>query len=192
MVRLTKIYTRTGDDGSTALVGGERVPKHHLRIECYGTVDELNACIGLVRERLKQTSKESLARAERDGDLETIQQDLFNLGSSLATRLEQRWKGQPTIDESHIKRLEKTLDAMNEQLPSLNSFVLPGGGPVGAQLHLARTVCRRAERCVARLSEIEAVDPMDLRYLNRLSDLLFVMGRWIAQKMGEPETLWTP
>ncbi len=192
MVRLTRIYTRTGDDGTTALVGGERVPKDDLRIEAYGTVDELNATLGMVLERNRATAQDAKARDHLDALLTQVQQDLFNLGSSLATRLESRWPGQPTIGAADVTRLEEALDEMNAELPKLKSFILPGGGPVGATLHLARTVCRRAERCVVRLGAQEAVDPADLRYLNRLSDLLFVAGRWVARRHGEPEVLWMP
>ena len=191
MVRLNRIYTRTGDDGSTGLVGGERVPKDDPRIEAYGTVDELNACIGLCRQANQQTSDEA-ARAQLDGQLFTIQQQLFNLGSSLATRVESRWPNQPVIVADDVTGLEHTLDAMNAELEPLRSFVLPGGGPTGAALHLARTVCRRAERCAITLAHHETVSPDDLKYLNRLSDWLFVASRWIAKRTGEPESLWMP
>ncbi len=191
MVRLNRIYTRTGDDGTTGLVGGERVPKEDPRIEAYGTVDELNACLGLCRQANRET-QDAEARAHLDGELQRIQQQLFNLGSSLATRLETRWPNQPVIVAADIVGLENSLDAMNDVLEPLRSFVLPGGGPTGAALHLARTVCRRAERRAFELSHIEAVAPEDLQYLNRLSDWLFVASRWIAKKAGEPEALWTP
>ncbi len=191
MVRLTRIYTRTGDAGTTALVGGERVAKDDLRIEAYGTVDELNAVLGMVRER-NRGGPDAEARDTLDALLERVQQDLFNLGSSLATRVESRWEGQPLIVDADVTRLETQLDALNAELPKLKSFVLPGGGPVGAPMHLARTVCRRAERCVVRLAAQEPVDAADLKYLNRLSDLLFVAGRWVAKRHGEGEVLWTP
>ena len=192
MVRLTRIYTRGGDDGSTALVGGERVSKDDLRIEAYGTVDELNATLGMVLERNRSCGQDAEARERLERVLTQVQQELFNLGSSLATRLESRWPNQPTIVAADVTRLEQILDEMNAELPKLKSFILPGGGPVGATLHLARTVCRRAERCVVRLAAQEATDPNDLQYLNRLSDLLFVAGRWVAQRQGEPEILWRP
>jgi cob(I)alamin adenosyltransferase len=191
MVRLNRIYTRTGDDGTTGLVGGERVPKDDPRIEAYGTVDELNACIGLCREANRQTQDEA-ARSHLDAELARIQQQLFNLGSSLATRMETRFPNQPVILAADVTGLEASLDALNEALEPLRSFVLPGGGPTGAALHLARTVCRRAERRAFELSHVEAVSAEDLQYLNRLSDWLFVASRWIAKKTGEPESLWTP
>lgn len=192
MVRLTRIYTRTGDDGTTALVGGERVAKDDLRIEAYGTVDELNAMVGMARERNRTAGADDAIRLQVDEVLERVQQQLFDLGSGLATRLESRWPGQPVIEASDVAWLEATIDRLNAALEPLKSFVLPGGGPVGATLHLARTICRRAERCVFRLSRAEAISPEDLRYLNRLSDMLFVLGRWVARHHGEPEPLWTP
>ncbi len=191
MVRLNRIYTRTGDDGTTGLVGGERVPKDDPRIEAYGTVDELNACIGLCREANKQTADEA-ARVNLDGQLFAIQQQLFNLGSSLATRIETRWPNQPVIVAADVAGLEASLDALNAELEPLKSFVLPGGGPTSAALHLARTVCRRAERRAFELAHLEDVAPEDLKYLNRLSDWLFVASRWIAKRTGESEALWMP
>lgn len=191
MVRLNRIYTRTGDDGTTGLIGGERVPKDDPRIEAYGTVDELNACVGLCREANTRTA-DGETRAQLDRQLHTIQQQLFNLGSSLATRMESRWPNQPVIVAADITALESGIDAMNAELEPLKSFVLPGGGPTGAALHLARTVCRRAERRAFELAHAEAVAPEDLKYLNRLSDWLFVASRWIAKRTGEPEPLWTP
>ena len=192
MVRLDRIYTRTGDDGTTGLVGGERVSKDDPRIEAYGSVDELNACVGLVRERNMRHGGDEPARAQLDALLETVQQRLFNLGSSLATRFDDRREGQPVLTSDHVEELERVIDALNEDLEPLTSFILPGGGPVGAMLHLARTVCRRAERATLSLSRRETIDGNDLRYLNRLSDALFVMGRWIAKRQGEPEPLWNP
>ena len=192
MVRLTRIYTRTGDDGTTALVGGERVAKDDLRIEAYGTVDELNATLGMALERNRATATDLVAQEQLATLLTQVQQDLFNLGSSLATKMESRWPGQPIIVAEDVTRLEQALDEMNAALPKLKSFILPGGGPVGATLHLSRTVCRRAERCVVRLAAVEAVEDADLHYLNRLSDLLFVASRWVAQRHDEPEILWQP
>ncbi len=192
MVRLTRIYTRGGDDGSTSLVGGERVGKDDLRIEAFGTVDELNATVGLCRERNAAAGGDAEARAAIDAMLERVQQQLFDLGSGLATRLESRWPGQPVIQPDDVTWLEQRIDAMNEELEPLRSFVLPGGGPVGAMTHLSRTVCRRAERATYRLGLAEPIGADDLRYLNRLSDFFFVLGRWVAKRHGEPETLWTP
>lgn len=192
MVHLTRIYTRTGDDGTTALVGGERVPKDDLRIEAYGTVDELNAVLGMVRDHNQRYGTDEAARAELEALLSGIQGKLFDLGSSLATRLESRYPGQPIIVADDTAGLEAALDRMNAELKPLKSFVLPGGGPVASVLHLARTVCRRAERRVLSLARQEALDPEDLKYLNRLSDLLFVASRWVAHRHGEPEPLWQP
>ena len=192
MVRLNRIYTRTGDDGTTGLVGGERVGKDDPRIEAYGTVDELNAVLGMAAEANKRHGVDPAAQAQLAALLQGIQQQLFNLGSGLATRMETRWPGQPVILADDVDALERGMDAMNEELEPLRSFVLPGGGPVASVLHLARTVCRRAERCTLVLSRHEAIAPDDLRYLNRLSDWLFVASRWIARKHGEPEPLWTP
>lgn len=190
MVRLSKIYTRSGDDGTTALVGGERVDKTDLRIEAYGTVDELNATLGLVRDGNLRHGNDAQTRAEFDAILQQIQQKLFHLGSSLATRFESRYPGQPLIVQGDVDALEGTIDKMNAELQPLKSFVLPGGGPIAAPLHLARTVCRRAERATLRLAAHEQVERADIKYLNRLSDLLFVASRWIAKRGGEPEPLW--
>jgi len=192
MVRLTRIYTRTGDDGTTSLVGGERVGKDDLRIEAYGTVDELNACLGLVRDACQRHLQAGETQELLNGQLTDIQQKLFNLGSSLATRFESRWPNQPVIVAADVERLEQQIDTMNAELQPLKSFVLPGGGPIAAPLHLARTVCRRAERETLRLSRHEQVETEDLRLLNRLSDWLFVASRWIAHRTGEPEPLWMP
>ncbi len=192
MVRLTRIYTRGGDDGTTSLVGGRRVEKDHLRIESYGTVDELNATIGLCRERAEATLAAGEVRERILDLLQTLQQQLFDLGSGLATPPDGRWEGQPVIGAEEVRWLEQQIDALNGDLEPLRSFVLPGGGPVGAALHLARTVCRRAERVTFTLSRAEAVQADELRYLNRLSDLLFVLGRWVAHQTGEPEPLWQP
>ena len=191
MVRLNRIYTRTGDDGTTALVGGRRVAKDDLRIESYGTVDELDATIGLCRERASATLQGDTA-ARVDTLLQAVQQQLFDLGSGLATPPGERWPGQPVIGDDEVKWLEAEIDGLNADLAPLMSFILPGGGPVGAMAHLARTVCRRAERVTYTLSCREPVEAAELRYLNRLSDLLFVFGRWVAQAGQEPELLWMP
>jgi len=192
VVRLTRIYTRTGDDGTTALVGGERVGKDDSRIEAYGTVDELNAVLGMVRDHGRRFVQDAATRDALEQLLQMIQQKLFDLGSSLATRLERRYPGQPIVVAADTQALEHEIDRMNAELEPLRSFVLPGGGAVASVLHLARTVCRRAERQTLALSRREAIDPEDLKYLNRLSDLLFVAARWIARRQQEPEPLWTP
>lgn len=188
MVRLTKIYTRTGDSGTTALGSGERRPKSDLRIEAYGTVDETNAAIGMARL--------STAGAPLDRMLARIQNDLFDLGADLATPVPPGAEKSPTalrIHPDQVARLEREMDAMNEALPPLNSFVLPGGAPASAALHLARTICRRAERMMVALAarESEQVDPAAIRYVNRLSDFLFVAARHVNAQ-GPGDVLWVP
>lgn len=188
MVLLNRIYTRTGDDGRTALASGERRPKHDLRIEAYGTVDELNATLGLARLH-------TAADIELDAVLGRIQNDLFDLGADLATPFPETPPERPElrIVDSQVKRLENEIDALNVRLSPLRSFVLPGGSAAAAHLHLARTVCRRAERLVAALDE-RADDPINataLKYLNRLSDLLFVAARH-ANGQGTRDVLWVP
>jgi cob(I)alamin adenosyltransferase len=190
MVRLNRIYTRTGDDGSTGLVGGSRVGKDDPRVGAYGTVDELNAWIGMVRAALLPAT--SAAERELDSDLGRVQQALFDLGSGLATPFGSRWEGQPVIGDGDAIWLESRIDAMNAELQPLQSIVLPGGGPVASALHVGRTVCRRAERETVALSRIAEVAPADVKYLNRLSDWLFVASRWIAHRTGHAETLWQP
>ena len=155
-------------------------------------MDELNAVLGMVRDHARRHLQNAATRAELEQLLEHIQQKLFDLGSSLATRLESRYPGQPMVLAADTTALEQEIDRMNAELEPLRSFVLPGGGPVASVLHLARTVCRRAERETLALSRHEPIDPEDLKYLNRLSDLLFVASRWVAKRQGEPEPLWTP
>jgi cob(I)alamin adenosyltransferase len=185
---LNRIYTRGGDRGFTSLVGGQRVPKESLRIDAYGTVDELNACVGLaVLSASEQAGLEPLARI-----LTRIQHELFNLGSILATLPEDVSPKQPRITDREVKQLEREIDEFNEPLPPLRSFVLPGGTRLNAELHLCRTVCRRAERLVTQLSREQTVSAESLQYLNRLSDALFVWSRWVNVQLGAPETLWKP
>jgi cob(I)alamin adenosyltransferase len=192
-IRINRVYTRGGDRGETSLVGGQRVPKDSIRIESYGTVDELNAILGLARAAGRGAPGAADAdRSRLDALLERLQGELFTLGSDLATLTADRHPRQPVIEERHVARLEADIDELNAALPELSSFVLPGGGPVGAFLHQARTVCRRAERRVTSLSRQEAVGKEALVYLNRLSDLLFVLSRWAARSRNEPETLWDP
>jgi cob(I)alamin adenosyltransferase len=186
MVALTRIYTRTGDKGRTALANGERRPKHDLRIEAYGTVDETNAAIGLARLHT--------SGSELDAVLARIQNDLFDLGADLATPVEEAPRHEPLrVVDAQVDRLEREIDAMNEGLSPLRSFVLPGGTPAAAYLHLARTICRRAERLVVALSEKpdEVVSAAAVKYLNRLSDLLFVASRF-ANEGGAKDVLWVP
>ena len=167
-IRITRVYTRTGDRGETALVGGTRVPKDAARIEAYGTVDELNAALGLARAFNAERLSEGEGHRWLDEVLRRLQNELFDLGSELAT----------------------LIDPCQKELPPHKSFVLPGGGRIGAALHQARTICRRAEREILRLSRAEPLAEWPLRYVNRLSDLLFVLSRWVAKRLGEPEYLW--
>jgi cob(I)alamin adenosyltransferase len=195
MVYISKVYTKAGDAGDTMLASGGFVRKHSVRIDAYGAVDELNACIGLVRIELAREPRRTGAEVvldEMDAQLARIQQELFNLGAELATA--EIEKAKLRVEDRHVLRLETELDHWNGPLPPLQSFILPGGGPVGASCHLARTVCRRAERRTVQLhdTEGEQVRPEALRYLNRLSDYLFVLGRAVAHRMGDPETLWHP
>jgi cob(I)alamin adenosyltransferase len=191
-VYLSRIYTKTGDKGQTALVGGKMVAKDSPRIEAYGTVDELNAVLGLVRKANHDEAGPDAARARLDAILQRAQNELFNLGSLLATLPEDLDPKQPRIETRHVEALERDIDELNENLPPLRSFTLPGGGWVSSYLHLGRTVCRRAERAVVHLAGLEPVDAECVRYLNRLSDALYVIGRWNVRERGETEPLWTP
>jgi len=191
MVRLNRIYTKAGDGGDTRLVGGQKVRKDALRIEAYGTVDELSACIGIARTALLAPGAPAGADALA-AVLARVQNELFNLGSDLATLPADRHPKQPVIEARHVTALEREIDGWNETLPELRSFVLPGGGVVAAYLHLARTVCRRAERYIVRLRDVEPIGEHGLAYVNRLSDALFVMSRHAARLYGEPEPLWEP
>jgi len=190
-VRLNRIYTKAGDGGETRLVGGQKVAKDAPRIEAYGTVDELSSCLGLARAALA-TPPVPAGAAELDAVVKRIQNELFNLGSDLATMPADRHPKQPVIEARHVTALEREIDGWNETLPELRSFVLPGGGAVAASLHLARTVCRRAERCIVRLRDAEPIGEQSLPYVNRLSDALFVMSRHAARLYGESEPLWEP
>jgi cob(I)alamin adenosyltransferase len=191
MVRLNRIYTKAGDGGETRLVGGQKVPKDSLRIDCYGTVDELSSCLGLARTALEQPAAPEGAPALA-ATLRRIQNELFNLGSELATLREDLHPRQPVVEQRHVDALEREIDVWNEELPELRSFILPGGGWVASYLHLARTVCRRAERLAVRLAAAEPLGPQVVPYLNRLSDALFVMSRHATRLYGEPEPLWEP
>jgi len=185
MVRLTRIYTRGGDKGQTSLGNGERVPKHSLRVAAYGTVDEANAVIGVARLH-------TAADPEADSMLARIQNDLFDLGADLCTPEEAEPKYPPLrIVDAQVDRLEREIDSMNEGLAPLNSFILPGGCPAAAQLHLARTVVRRAERLITELAEHEPVTTAAIKYVNRLSDHLFVLSRHLNDQ-GRTDVLWVP
>ncbi|MDR9452691.1 MAG: cob(I)yrinic acid a,c-diamide adenosyltransferase [Wenzhouxiangella sp.] len=174
--RLSKIYTRTGDDGTTGLGDGSRTQKDSLRVEAYGTVDELNSTIGMLIATIDETTISSM--------LLDIQHDLFDLGGELCI------PDMSLIKEHHTERVEKELDRLNEDLPALKDFILPGGSLAAAQAHLARTICRRAERRVISLARQEPVNDVLIHYLNRLSDLLFVVARTVARQSGAGEVLW--
>ncbi len=191
MVVLNRIYTRTGDDGTTALGSGERRPKYDLRVSAYGTVDETNAVIGIIRLHL-QDSREQGSR-EIDTMLGLIQNDLFDLGADLAVPHREDKAERLRLLSSQVERLERDIDALNAPLSSLNSFVLPGGTPAAAYLHLARTMCRRAERLIVELAAKpeEPVGDAAIRYMNRLSDFLFVASR-SANDNGARDVLWVP
>jgi cob(I)alamin adenosyltransferase len=189
-IRITRVYTRTGDRGETALVGGTRVPKDAARIEAYGTVEELNAALGLARAFNAERLSEGEGHRWLDETLRRLQNELFDLGSELATPEDAVYEGMHRIGDAQVRELEKLIDQCQKELPPLKSFVLPGGGRIGAALHQARTICRRAEREILRLSRAEPLAEWPLRYVNRLSDLLFVLSRWVAKRLGEPEYLW--
>lgn len=179
-----KIYTKTGDKGQTSLIGGTRVPKHHIRIEAYGTVDELNSHIGLIRDQqIDQHHKDILAE---------IQDRLFTIGASLASDPEKSKMKIPDLREDDITLLEKEMDAMNDVLPEMRSFVLPGGHTTVSFCHIARCVCRRAERNTIHLSENEFVADLVIKYLNRLSDYLFVLSRKLTHELNATEIPWKP
>lgn len=191
MPKLTRIYTRTGDDGTTGLVGGQRVKKNSLRIESYGTLDELSSQIGVARSHLEKL-------IERDDDLRRLdawlawtQDVLFNLGAELATPAEKRWDGMPLASEGDAKALERAIDECQADLEPLANFIHPGGTLPGAVLHVARTVCRRAERLMVTLRDEEPEISDDcIRYVNRLSDALFVWARWVNHHLGAGDVLW--
>ncbi|MEZ4319187.1 MAG: cob(I)yrinic acid a,c-diamide adenosyltransferase [Myxococcota bacterium] len=192
-MRITRVYTRTGDAGDTRLVGGTPARKDAPRIEAYGTLDELSTIVGLARTFNSAPADPHGASpgARIEPMLRAIQNDLFNVGTDLATRVEDRWEGMFLPGDAEITRLEGWIDELNDELEPLKEFILPGGGPVGGFLHQARTVCRRAERRVVTLMDADpSVGPDPMRYLNRLSDLLFVMARWAARANGEPEYTW--
>lgn len=194
MVRLNKIYTRTGDGGKTFLAGGQAVSKDGLRCEAYGTVDELNAVMGYVRAHLSAGDSD-LQPSDRDRVdqwMSGLQQQLFNLGCDLCVLPEDRRENTPTLGDEDVTDLERWIDSLNEDLAPLTSFILPGGDAVAASLHLARTVCRRAERITVTLATEEVIDRRCVTYLNRLSDALFVTARWTAQQAGCSENLWSP
>ncbi len=178
-----KIYTKTGDDGTTALFSGGRVAKAHMRVEAYGTVDELNAVLGVVRAL--EPSAETMTR------LEKIQNQLFHLGADLATPLNAKADWVVRMDQETVDWLEDEIDRLTADLPELKNFILPGGTPAAAHLHVARTVCRRAERRVVELAQHEDIGDLPMQYLNRLSDWLFTLARWENQQQGIFESKWS-
>ncbi len=182
---MAKIYTRRGDDGSTGLFGGPRVRKDDLRVSAYGDVDELNSALGVAREELPEGDLRAL--------LDSLQSELFTLGAQLATPdAEAAPREVPQITAPHVERLEREIDRLTAELPPMKNFILPGGSRAGAALHLCRTVCRRAERKVVELAECAPVPPQALAYVNRLSDLLFVMARAANLRAGGSEIPWVP
>ncbi len=177
-----KIYTKKGDKGTTGLIGGTRLPKHHIRIESYGTVDELNSYTGLLRDNIEN--------AQMREDLKEIQDRLFTIGSNLAADPEKSKMALPELHETDIEFLEKRIDEMDEDLPPMRSFLLPGGHTLVSYCHITRCICRRAERIISHLSELETVNPLIPAYMNRLSDYFFVLSRAIAQETNAEEIPW--
>ncbi|MGE3539433.1 MAG: cob(I)yrinic acid a,c-diamide adenosyltransferase [Candidatus Tectimicrobiota bacterium] len=189
-VRITRVYTRTGDEGSTALVGGQRVPKDSPRIAAYGTIDELNATVGLARVFNEERLHEGEGHQWLDEVLRRLQNELFDLGSELATPEDAVYEGMFRFSAQEVQALEQLIDRCQEELEPLKSFVLPGGGRISGFLHQCRTICRRAERDIMTLSRAETINPYTFKYVNRLSDLLFVLSRWVGHRLGESEYLW--
>ncbi|MEK6665917.1 MAG: cob(I)yrinic acid a,c-diamide adenosyltransferase [candidate division NC10 bacterium] len=189
-ISITRVYTRTGDKGTTALVGGKRVPKDSPRIAAYGTIDELNSILGLARV----FNEERLAEGEKHRWLNEVfrrlQNQLFDLGSELATPPGADYEGMFRVGDAEVKELETLMDRCQKDLEPLKSFVLPGGGRISGFLHQCRTVCRRAEREILALSRVEPIGEAPLRYVNRLSDVFFVLSRWVGRHLGEQEYLW--
>ncbi|OQW36471.1 MAG: cobalamin adenosyltransferase [Nitrospira sp. HN-bin3] len=189
-MRITKVYTRTGDAGKTRLAGGQQVWKDSLRVEAYGTVDELNSSVGIVRVFNKEAIELNKQAGQLEDELRWVQNKLFDVGSILATAPGQTFKNMPQVQASDVTRLEKLIDRCQKNLEPLKEFILPGGGKVSGFLHQARTICRRAERLCVALSKTEPIDPLIIKFINRLSDALFVLARWVAKTQGEPEFLW--
>jgi cob(I)alamin adenosyltransferase len=189
-ISITRVYTRTGDKGETALVGGKRIPKDSARIVAYGTIDELNVAVGLARTFNAERLADGAHHRWLDEVLRKIQNELFDLGSELATPADAEYEGMVRASPEQVTALEELMDRCQQDLEPLRSFTLPGGGRINAFLHQARVVCRRAEREVLVLSRRETINPSVLIYVNRLSDVFFVLSRWVAKRMGEPEYLW--
>ncbi|MBI3029734.1 MAG: cob(I)yrinic acid a,c-diamide adenosyltransferase [Candidatus Rokubacteria bacterium] len=189
-IRITRVYTRTGDKGTTALVGGRRVAKDSPRIAAYGTIDELNSILGLARAFNEERLGEGEKHRWLDEVFRRLQNQLFDLGSELATPPEAAYEGMFRVGEAEVKELEALMDRCQKDLAPLKSFVLPGGGRISGFLHQCRTVCRRAERELLALSRVEPIGEAPLRYVNRLSDVFFVLSRWVGRHLGEREYLW--
>ena len=187
-MRISKVYTKTGDGGRTRLAGGQEIEKDAGRVEAYGTVDELNAIIGLVRAFNKKEHDDASRQLEEQ--MKWVQHKLFDVGGLLATAPGQEFRNMPTVTPRDVERLEEWIDRCQEDLAPLKEFLLPGGGTVTGFLHQARTVARRAERACVRIAREESIAPSIIPFLNRLSDALFVLARWMAHKAGEPESLW--
>lgn len=187
-MRIVKVYTKTGDKGTTGLADGTRISKDDLRIETYGTVDELISVIGICRQNIFNIPKKE--QDMFDTWLFAIQNDLFNLGSDLATPITSRWEKMIIIDENDTKQLEKIIDYCQESLEPLHEFVLPGGTLLNSYLHLARTICRRSERLIVSLAKEKELNPNIIPYINRLSDLLFVLSRWVQKLVNLKEVTW--
>jgi cob(I)alamin adenosyltransferase len=189
---INRVYTRRGDRGDTSLAGGQRVPKDGPRIEAYGTVDELNSFLGAARVTARQLAVTEPRLSSLAAILLRVEHELFNLGSILATLPDDVHPQQARVTDAEVAQLESEIDRINEELPPLRSFVLPGGSWLNAELHICRAVCRRAERATVALGRAESVPPEAVCYLNRLSDALFVWSRWASHITGAPETLWEP
>jgi cob(I)alamin adenosyltransferase len=186
LLALNRIYTKTGDQGQTHLAGGQRVSKDSPRLECYGTVDELNAFVGMAAVSANESVPALVPILRR------VQHELFNLGSILATKPEDVHPKQARVTEAEVRQLEIEIDSMNQELAPLRSFVLPGGTRLNTELHACRTICRRAERLAVSLSREEPIPPQTIQYLNRLSDAFFVWSRWVNHVLAVPEILWEP
>jgi len=191
-IHLNRIYTKAGDGGETRLAGGQRIAKDDGRIEAYGTVDELNAFVGAARVTAEEAGAQVEGCERLAGILKRVQHELFNLGSILATLPEDVHPKQARITEADVRQLEVEIDSMNAELGPLRSFVLPGGSRLNTDLHVCRTVCRRAERLLVALARKQEISPEAVRYLNRLSDAFFVWSRWANKVAGVSETLWEP
>ena len=189
-MRITKVYTKTGDKGKTRLAGGQQVWKDCLRVEAYGDVDELNSTIGVVRAFNAEMVGIHPSADRLEEELRWVQNKLFDVGGLLATASGQTFKHMPTVTARDVTRLEKLMDRCQKDLAPLKEFILPGGGKIPSLLHQARTICRRAERLCVRLGREEHLDPVLVRFLNRLSDALFVLARWMAKQQNQPEFLW--